>query len=82
MRELKGDWKDLFNGFMLALDLRKMFLGLCAVLFTLVPLARHFDDADPLDPAEIEAHADLTADLLIRALEIHECPTTKRRRAT
>ncbi len=35
MRELKGDWKDLFNGFMLALDLRKMFLGFCGILFTL-----------------------------------------------
>jgi hypothetical protein len=27
-----------------------------------------------LDPAEIEAHADLAADLLIRALENHVCP--------
>jgi hypothetical protein len=35
MRELKGDWKDLFNGFMLALDLRKMFLGFCGIMFTL-----------------------------------------------
>jgi hypothetical protein len=52
-----------------------------AAPFTLVPLARHFDDTDPLDPAEIEAHADLAADLLIRALEIHDCPTKKRRRA-
>ena len=40
-----------------------------AAPFTLGPLARHFDGADPLDPAEIEAHADLAADLLIRALE-------------
>ncbi len=40
MRELKGDWRDLFNGFMLALDLRKMFLALCAILFTVFgPLA-------------------------------------------
>ncbi|HEY3226933.1 MAG TPA: hypothetical protein VGK61_08075 [Planctomycetota bacterium] len=40
MRELKGDWKDLFNGFMLALDLRKMFLGFCGIMFTLFgPLA-------------------------------------------
>ena len=45
-----------------------------AAPFTLVPLARHFDDTDPLDPAEIEAHADLAADLLIRALENHDCP--------
>jgi len=41
---------------------------------TVLLLARHFDDADPLDPAEIEAHADLAADLLIRALENHVCP--------
>jgi AcrR family transcriptional regulator len=40
-----------------------------AAPFTLGPLARHFDPADPLDPAEIEAHAELAADLLIRALE-------------
>jgi AcrR family transcriptional regulator len=45
-----------------------------AAPFTLGPLARHFDDADPLDPAEIEAHADLAADLLIQALENHVCP--------
>ena len=51
-----------------------------AAPFTLRPLARHFDDADPLDPAEVEAHADLAADLLIRALEIHEGPTKKRSR--
>jgi len=44
-----------------------------AAPFTLGPLARHFDTADPLDPAEIEAHADLAADLLIRALEDHNC---------
>ncbi|MDT5011974.1 MAG: TetR/AcrR family transcriptional regulator [Mycobacterium sp.] len=44
-----------------------------AAPFTLGPLARHFDAADPLDPAEIEAHADLAADLLIRALEDHNC---------
>ena len=35
MRELKGDWRDLFNGFMLALDLRKMFLGFVGILFSL-----------------------------------------------
>ena len=49
MRELKGDWKDLFNGFMLALDLRKMFLGLCALLFTLVPLAATYYVARGID---------------------------------
>lgn len=34
MRELKGDWRDLFNGFMVALDLRKMFLALCGIFLT------------------------------------------------
>ncbi|MHC4607028.1 MAG: hypothetical protein ACYTAF_08815 [Planctomycetota bacterium] len=34
MRELKGDWRDLFNGFMLALDLRKMFLAFAGLLMT------------------------------------------------
>lgn len=48
-----------------------------AAPYTLDALARHFDDVDPLDPKEIEAHADLTADLLIRALEIHEPPPEK-----
>jgi hypothetical protein len=36
MRELKGDWRDLFNGFMLALDLRKMFLALCGVVASFI----------------------------------------------
>jgi AcrR family transcriptional regulator len=48
---------------------------------TLAALARHFDDVDPLDPAEIEAHADLAADLLIRAVEIKDSPPKKRSRA-
>lgn len=39
MRELKGGWTDLFNGFMLALDLRKMFLGFCGIIFSMGPLA-------------------------------------------
>jgi AcrR family transcriptional regulator len=43
-----------------------------AAPFTLEPLARLVDPTDPLDPAEIEAHADLAADLLIRALETPE----------
>jgi TetR/AcrR family transcriptional regulator len=40
-----------------------------AAPFTLVPIARKFDPADPLDPEAVHAHADLAADLLIRALE-------------
>ena len=34
MRELRGDWRDLFNGFMVALDLRKCFLALCGIALT------------------------------------------------
>jgi AcrR family transcriptional regulator len=41
-----------------------------AAQFTLGPLARHFDPADPLDPAAVKAHAELAADLIVRALEI------------
>jgi hypothetical protein len=36
MRELRGDWRDLFNGFMVALDPRKMFLGFCGLVLTFV----------------------------------------------
>ncbi len=36
MRELKGDWRDLFNGFMIALDLRKCFLAFCGIAMTLI----------------------------------------------
>jgi AcrR family transcriptional regulator len=41
-----------------------------AAQFTLVPLARLFDNADPLDPAEVTRHADLAADLVIGAIAI------------
>ena len=41
-----------------------------AAPFTLAPLARHFDPVDPLAPAQVQTHADLAADLIIRALEI------------
>lgn len=35
MRELKGDWRDLFNGFMVALDLRKCCLALLGIFVTI-----------------------------------------------
>ncbi|MBV8881797.1 MAG: hypothetical protein JO332_17700, partial [Planctomycetaceae bacterium] len=35
MRELKGDWRDLFNGFMVALDLRKCFLALLGIFVSI-----------------------------------------------
>ena len=56
MRELKGDWRDLFNGFMLALDLRKMFLGFVGlilsfgVLFAFLWVCNRFDDDILRDP--------------------------------
>jgi AcrR family transcriptional regulator len=49
-----------------------------AAPFTLDAFARHFDDLDPLDPAEVEAHADLAADLLIKAIEIQDTAPKKR----
>jgi hypothetical protein len=54
MRELKGDWKDLFNGFMLALDLRKMFLGFCGIVFTLFgPIAATCWTANQIDSSAV-----------------------------
>jgi hypothetical protein len=44
-----------------------------AAQFTLAPLARHFDPSDPLEPAAVKAHAELAADLIVRALALeHE----------
>ena len=40
-----------------------------AAPFTLVPLARHFESADPLDPDAVTEHAELVADLIVRGLE-------------
>lgn len=51
-----------------------------AAPFALRPLARHFDGVDPLDPAEIETHADLVANLLVRALENVDFAPKKRSR--
>jgi len=39
-----------------------------AAPFTLAPLARHFDDADPLDPTQVATHAALTADVITGGL--------------
>jgi AcrR family transcriptional regulator len=41
-----------------------------AAPFTLAPLARHFDDADPLDPTEIATQAALTADVITGGLSL------------
>jgi TetR/AcrR family transcriptional regulator len=39
-----------------------------AAPFTLAPLARHFDNTDPLDPNQITEQATLTADLITNGL--------------
>jgi AcrR family transcriptional regulator len=41
-----------------------------AAPFTLVPLARRFDDVDPLDPDEIAKHAALTAEVITSGLRL------------
>jgi hypothetical protein len=59
MRELKGDWRDLFNGFMLALDLRKMFLGFAGLLLSFgavllfLAFCDHFDQEILRDPTSL-----------------------------
>ncbi len=50
MRELKGDWRDLFNGFMLALDLRKMFLGFVGLLLSIAVIVVFLGILDHWDP--------------------------------
>lgn len=55
MRELKGDWRDLFNGFMLGLDLRKMFLGFTGLLLTFMTVGGvAFLCANWLRPGSVE----------------------------
>ncbi|MCW2968874.1 MAG: putative TetR family transcriptional regulator, partial [Solirubrobacterales bacterium] len=41
-----------------------------AAPFTLAPLARHFDNEDPLDPGQIAEHAALTADVITSGLRL------------
>jgi TetR/AcrR family transcriptional regulator len=41
-----------------------------AAPFTLAPLARHFDDSDPLDPGQVAEHAALTADVITSGLRV------------
>jgi AcrR family transcriptional regulator len=51
-----------------------------AAPFSLVPLARHFDAADPLDPAAVREHADFIADVIVCALEHERAPVTRSHR--
>src|SRR5207253_4566034 len=55
------------------ISLRALFFLIAhgaAAPFTLAPLARHFDTTDPLDPAQIAAHATLTADVITSGLRL------------
>lgn len=36
MRELRGDWRDIFNGFSVALDLKKLLAGFLAICLTII----------------------------------------------
>ncbi len=38
MRKLKGNWTDIFNGFSVALDIKKMFVGFIGLFLTMVIL--------------------------------------------
>jgi hypothetical protein len=62
MRELKGDWRDLFNGFMMALDLRKMFLGFVGLLLTFGAEMLFLKLCDSYDPMILRNPAYLQAD--------------------
>ena len=62
------------NGRIRPISLRALFFLIAhgaAAPFTLAPLARHFDDVDPLDPREIAEHAALTADLITSGLRLN-----------
>lgn len=60
MRELKGDWRDLFNGFMVALDLRKCFLALLGIFVTICACGGlTIVLANSIDPQYIEPPKDL-----------------------
>jgi len=63
MRELKGDWRDLFNGFMVALDLRKCFLALLGIFVTIcacggltIVLANSIDAKTVNPPKDLVLH--------------------------
>jgi TetR/AcrR family transcriptional regulator len=53
------------------ISLRALFFLIAhgaAAPFTLAPLARHFDDTDPLDPKQVHEQAALTADVITSGL--------------
>jgi TetR/AcrR family transcriptional regulator len=55
------------------ISLRALFFLIAhgaAAPFTLAPLARHFDSADPLDPTQVAEQATLTADVITSGLRL------------
>jgi AcrR family transcriptional regulator len=61
------------NGRIRPISLRALFFLVAhgaAAPFTLAPLARHFDDADPLDPSQVAEQAALTADVITGGLRL------------
>jgi TetR/AcrR family transcriptional regulator len=55
------------------ISLRALFFLIAhgaAAPFTLAPLARRFDNADPLDPIQVTEHAALTADVITNGLRV------------
>jgi AcrR family transcriptional regulator len=61
------------NGRIRPISLRALFFLVAhgaAAPFTLAPLARRFDDADPLDPRQVAEQAALTADVITSGLRL------------
>jgi TetR/AcrR family transcriptional regulator len=61
------------NGRIRPIGLRALFFLVAhgaAAPFTLAPLARHLDDADPLDPHQVAEQAALTADVITSGLRL------------
>jgi AcrR family transcriptional regulator len=62
------------NGRIRPISLRALFFLIAhgaAAPFTLAPLARHFDNTDPLDPIQVAEQAALTADVITSGLRIN-----------
>jgi TetR/AcrR family transcriptional regulator len=61
------------NGRIRPISLRALFFLIAhgaAAPFTLVPLARHFDNTDPLDPDQVAEQATLTANVITSGLRL------------
>jgi len=62
------------NGRIRPISLRALFFLIAhgaAAPFTLAPLARHFDNTDPLDPNQVAEQAALTADIITNGLHLN-----------